>query len=152
METGLLALGGVGLEVVGFSGYCTISTNRSHHASQGLMNWTNLAFVTHHKDLWTSSKVGLQVLKNLGALRQFYEQCGQKIRSVTHHHWSWTSVSVNYVRHASQGVNDRSKWYSIPGGPPWCRTLVVRHTGMGEHTRECCTLTECVALLPKGVS
>ena len=52
--------------------------------------------------------------KKLGALRQFYEQFGQKICSVTHHHWSWTLVPVNYVRHASQGVNDRSKWYSMP--------------------------------------
>src|SRR5271168_1331301 len=29
-----------------------------------------------------------------------------------------------------------------------CRALVVQHTEMREHTRECCTLTECVALLP----
>jgi len=34
-------------------------------------------------------KIGIAgVKKNLGASRQFYEQFGQKIRSVTHHHWS----------------------------------------------------------------
>jgi hypothetical protein len=34
-------------------------------------------------------KIGVAgIKKNLGALRQFYEQFGQKIRSVTHHHWS----------------------------------------------------------------
>ena len=94
--------------------YCTVSTDRSHHTSQDLMNWTNLAFVTHHKDLWTSSKIGIAgIKKKIGASRQIYEQFGQKIRSVTHHHWPWTSVSVNYVRHASQGVNNRSKRYSI---------------------------------------
>ena len=44
------------------------------HASQGPVNIL---------------KIGIAGMKkNLGALRQFYEQFGQKIRSVTHHHWS----------------------------------------------------------------
>ena len=54
--------------------YCTISTDRSHHASQGPVNIL---------------KIGIAGMKKiLGALRQFYEQFGQKIHSVTHHHWS----------------------------------------------------------------
>jgi len=61
-------------------------------------------------------KIGIAgIKKNLGTLHQLYEQFGQKIHSVMHHHWSWTSVSVNYVCHASQDVNDRSKWYSTLG-------------------------------------
>jgi len=36
--------------------YCTISTNCSRHASQGVVNWTNLEFVTHHGHQWTSQK------------------------------------------------------------------------------------------------
>jgi len=44
------------------------------HASQGPVNIL---------------KVGIAgIKKNLGASRQLYEQFGQKIRSVTHHHWS----------------------------------------------------------------
>ena len=44
------------------------------HASQGPVNIL---------------KVGIAGIKKiLGASRQFYEQFGQKIRSVTHHHWS----------------------------------------------------------------
>ena len=69
-----------------------------HHASQGPVNIL---------------KIGIAgIKKNLGTSCQFYEQFRQRIHSVMHHHWLWTSVPVNYVRHASQGVNDRSKWYS----------------------------------------
>jgi len=44
------------------------------HASQGPVNILKIRIAG--------------IKKNLGALRQFYEQFGQKIRSVTHHHWS----------------------------------------------------------------
>jgi len=44
-----------------------------HHASQGPVSIL---------------KIGIAGMKkNLGASRQIYEQFGQKIGSVTHHHW-----------------------------------------------------------------
>ena len=85
-----------------------------HHKT----SWTELIWLSsritrtrEHPQNWDCSKIA-GIKKKLGAFRQIYEQFGQKIHSVTHHHRPWTSVPVNYVHHASQGVNNRSKRYS----------------------------------------
>ena len=89
------------------------------HITHHKTSWTELIWLSsritrtrEHPQNWDCSKIA-GIKKKLGALRQIYEHFGQKIRSVTHHHRPWTSVPVNYVHHASQGVNNRSKRYSI---------------------------------------
>jgi len=77
------------------------------HSTFILLSW-KLQKSISQPNLHLKSTLGL--FSNPGAPLQF----GQKIHSVTHHHWLWTSVSVNYVHHTSQGVNDQSKWYSSP--------------------------------------
>ena len=58
------------------------------------MNWTNLAFVTHHKDPWTSSKLGLQ------------QDCRYKKKIRRFAPNLWTLWSKNSFSHASpQAVN-----------------------------------------------
>jgi len=69
------------------------------HASQGSVN------TTENDD--KSAK------KNLCVCRLV---CEQFFSRVTHHIELWTSSPVNYGRHASQGVNNRSKRYSTSEG------------------------------------
>ena len=113
------------------------------HITHHKTSWTELIWLSsritrtrEHPQNWDCSKIA-GIKKKLGALRQIYEQFGQKIRSVTHHHRPWTSVPVNYVHHASQGVNNRSKRYSMicPSGWKCARlgtTAMGHSSGFGQ--------------------
>ena len=78
--------------------------------TEPICNSSRITGISEH--FWNKPKVVTKVQKkNLCVCRII---CEQIFSHVTHHIEVWTSRPVNYGRHASQGVNDRSKWYSSP--------------------------------------
>ena len=97
------------------SGLCTVPfrpiVHVTHHRglwTEPMCNSSHITSISEH--YWNRLKVVIKVQKNLCICRLI---CEQFFLHVTHHIEVWTSHPVNYGHHASQGVNNRSKWYSI---------------------------------------
>ena len=73
--------------------YCTVSTDCSRHASQGVVNWTNMQFVTHHRDRWTLLKMMTKVQKKISAYAGWFVNNFFRVSRITlscEHQVQWT--------------------------------------------------------------